>query len=54
VDGRAFCSNAVLGGRYWLRACIVNFRTEAEDADALLEAIVDIGRRLHRERPATP
>lgn len=52
VDGRAFCSNAVLGGRYVLRACIVNFRTEADDVDALLAAAVDIGRRLHREMAA--
>jgi len=24
ADGRAYCSNAVLGGRFCLRACIVN------------------------------
>jgi aromatic-L-amino-acid/L-tryptophan decarboxylase len=33
--GRAFVSNAVLGGRYVLRACIVNFNTTAADVDAL-------------------
>src|SRR5262249_22061672 len=49
ADGRVYCSNAVLGGRYWLRACIVNFRTEAEDVEALAEIAVELGRRLHLE-----
>lgn len=53
VDGRAFCSNAVLNGRYCLRACIVNFRTEAEDVDALLDTAVDLGRQLHERFRAT-
>lgn len=48
-DGRAFCSNALLDGRWALRACIVNYRTEAEDVDELLEAAVELGRRLDRE-----
>ena len=29
ADGRVYCSNAVIDGRFGLRACIVNFRTEA-------------------------
>ena len=45
-SGRVFPSNAVLDGRFGIRACIVNFRTEAEDVDALVEATVTIGRRL--------
>ncbi len=49
AGGRAFCSNAVLGGRFVLRACIVNYRTEAEDVEALAEATVELGRTLHRE-----
>jgi glutamate/tyrosine decarboxylase-like PLP-dependent enzyme len=49
TDGRAFCSNAVLGGRYYLRACIVNFRTEAEDVEALANIAVELGRKLHAE-----
>jgi glutamate/tyrosine decarboxylase-like PLP-dependent enzyme len=40
-DGRVYCSNAVLNGRFCLRACIVNFRTEAEDVDAVLDALAD-------------
>ena len=47
MDGRAFCSNAVLNGRFVLRACIVNFRTEAADVDAMLEVAVELGARLH-------
>jgi glutamate/tyrosine decarboxylase-like PLP-dependent enzyme len=45
-DGRAFPSNAVLGGRYCLRACLVNHRTEADDIDALVEATVRLGAEL--------
>lgn len=52
-DGRVFCSNAVLGGRFVLRACIVNFRTEAEDLDALLDVAAEVGGKLDAElRPA--
>ena len=35
--GRLYVSNAVIDGRYLLRACIVNFRTTREDIDALLD-----------------
>jgi glutamate/tyrosine decarboxylase-like PLP-dependent enzyme len=46
LDGRVFPSNAVVGGRYAIRACLVNVRTEAADVDALLDAAVRHGRRL--------
>lgn len=49
LDGRAYCSNAVLDGRFVLRACIVNFRTEAEDIDATLDVAAEIGERLDRD-----
>ena len=49
ADGRAFCSNAHLDGKWALRACIVNFRTEATDVDALLDVVVELGRALDRE-----
>jgi glutamate/tyrosine decarboxylase-like PLP-dependent enzyme len=53
-DGRAFYSNAVLGDRYVLRACIVNFRTEAEDLDAVLDITAEIGAKLDAElRPGS-
>lgn len=45
-EGRIFPSNAMIGGRYYLRACISNFRTEAEDLDALLEATLRLGTDL--------
>jgi aromatic-L-amino-acid/L-tryptophan decarboxylase len=48
-DGRVFFSNAILHGRFVLRACIVNFRTEAEDLDAVLEVAAEIGERLDAE-----
>ena len=46
ADGRVFCSNAVLAGRFGLRACIVNFRTEAEHMELLLDVAAEHGRRL--------
>jgi glutamate/tyrosine decarboxylase-like PLP-dependent enzyme len=49
LDGRAYCSNAILRGRFWLRACIVNFRTEAEHTDTLLEVCAEHGARLDAE-----
>ena len=48
LGGRVFPSNAVIGGRFAIRACIVNFRTEAADIDALLQQAVEIGHLLHR------
>ena len=45
-DGRTFPSNAVLGGRYSLRACFVNHRTEAGVVDDLVDAAVSLGSGL--------
>jgi glutamate/tyrosine decarboxylase-like PLP-dependent enzyme len=42
--GEAFVSNAVIGGRFVLRACIVNFRTSLEDVAALPEIVARTGR----------
>jgi glutamate/tyrosine decarboxylase-like PLP-dependent enzyme len=47
--GAAFVSNAIVGGRYVLRACIVNINTQAEDVDALPAIVVDAGRAIDRE-----
>jgi glutamate/tyrosine decarboxylase-like PLP-dependent enzyme len=49
LGGRAYCSNAVLGGRFCLRSCIVNYRTEAEDVEALLDIASEMGVRLDDE-----
>ena len=46
VDGRAYPSNAIVDGRFCLRTCIVNFRTEAEDLDRLLEIAAELGARI--------
>lgn len=50
LGGRVFPSNAVIDGRFAIRACIVNFRTEVADMDALLSEAVAHGRRLHAQR----
>jgi glutamate/tyrosine decarboxylase-like PLP-dependent enzyme len=44
--GEAFVSNAVVGGRYLLRACIVNFHTARADVEALPEIVARIGRTI--------
>jgi len=48
--GDAFVSNAVVGGRYALRACIVNFHTGTADVEALPDIIVRVGRELDAAR----
>jgi aromatic-L-amino-acid decarboxylase len=52
ADGRTYCSNAVLNERFCLRACIVNFRTEARDMDALLAVAREHGELLARSEAA--
>jgi aromatic-L-amino-acid/L-tryptophan decarboxylase len=42
--GEAFVSNAIVDGRYVLRACIVNFNTTAADIDALPDVVARVGR----------
>jgi glutamate/tyrosine decarboxylase-like PLP-dependent enzyme len=44
--GRAYLSNAMLRGRYALRACIVNFRTTREDVDVTLDLVRQTAARL--------
>jgi glutamate/tyrosine decarboxylase-like PLP-dependent enzyme len=52
--GEAFVSNAVVRGRYALRACIVNFHTGPADVAALPEIMAQAGRRFDAEiRPAS-
>lgn len=54
LGGRVFPSNAIIGGRFALRSCIVNFRTEANNMDELITESVRIGRDLDAaSRPAT-
>jgi glutamate/tyrosine decarboxylase-like PLP-dependent enzyme len=49
LDGRTYCSNAVLRGRFVLRACIVNFRTEAPDVERLLDVAAEHGETIDLE-----
>jgi aromatic-L-amino-acid decarboxylase len=44
--GEAYLSNAVIGGKFVLRACIVNFRTSLEDIKALPPIVTRIGREI--------
>jgi glutamate/tyrosine decarboxylase-like PLP-dependent enzyme len=46
--GEIFVSNAVLAGRYVLRACIVNFNTTEEDVAALPEVVARRGADVDR------
>lgn len=53
-EGEAFVSNAVIGGRYALRACIVNFHTAPDDVAALPGILAGAAARFDAElRPAT-
>lgn len=50
--GEVYLSNAVIQGKFALRACIVNFRTSMADVAALLPIVVRIGNALDaRMRP---
>ncbi|MEK7379725.1 MAG: aspartate aminotransferase family protein [Gemmatimonadota bacterium] len=51
--GELFVSNAVIAGRYVLRACVVNFNTRAEDIAACPAVVCRIGRELHRATAAS-
>jgi aromatic-L-amino-acid/L-tryptophan decarboxylase len=44
-SGEAFLSNAVIDGRYALRACIVNFHTSLRDIEAVPELVARLGRQ---------
>jgi aromatic-L-amino-acid decarboxylase len=43
-SGEAFLSNAIVGGRFALRACIVNFHTSLGDVEALPPLLSRLGR----------
>ena len=49
-SGEAFLSNAVIDGRFVLRACIVNFHTSLEDIEALPVLVARMGRELDVNR----
>jgi aromatic-L-amino-acid/L-tryptophan decarboxylase len=45
TSGRAYLSNATVGGRFALRACITNFRTTKSDIEETLETVRDAARQ---------
>ena len=45
-SGEAFVSSAVVGGRFMLRACIVNFHTSSDDIEALPPLVSRLGRDI--------
>ncbi len=47
-SGAFYLSNAVVNGKYALRACIVNFRTSISDIEALPPFVVRAGRELDK------
>jgi glutamate/tyrosine decarboxylase-like PLP-dependent enzyme len=52
--GELFVSNAVVHGRYVLRACIVNFHTTRADVDAVPAIVERYGREIDgRLRPSS-
>jgi aromatic-L-amino-acid/L-tryptophan decarboxylase len=53
-SGEAYLSNAVIHGRFVLRACIVNFRSSSADIEELLPLVVRMGKELDSAlRPQT-
>jgi glutamate/tyrosine decarboxylase-like PLP-dependent enzyme len=48
-SGEAFLSNAVVNGKFALRACIVNFRTSLVDIEALPPLLSRLGGDIYRE-----
>jgi glutamate/tyrosine decarboxylase-like PLP-dependent enzyme len=49
-SGELFVSNAVIRGRYALRACVVNFPTDVADVEAVPDIVARHGAALDRER----
>ena len=50
-SGEVFVSNAIVNGRFALRACIVNFNTTDADVDAIPAIVARHGRVLLEETP---
>ncbi len=47
--GEAFCSNALIEGKFALRFCIVNFGTSTGDIEAVPPLVARLGRKAHAE-----
>jgi glutamate/tyrosine decarboxylase-like PLP-dependent enzyme len=54
LSGEAFVSNAHIGDKYMIRACIVNFRTTLPDVAVVPKLVVRLGKELDKKlRPKT-
>ena len=47
ASGEAYLSNAVVDGKFLLRACVVNFRTTLADIEAIPGIVARIGREVY-------
>ncbi len=47
TGGEVFLSNAVVHGKYCLRACVVNFRTSKKDIEEIVDIIIREGKNAH-------
>lgn len=45
--GRVYLSNALIHGKFALRACIVNHRTTADDVDAIVREVLEVAEELN-------
>jgi glutamate/tyrosine decarboxylase-like PLP-dependent enzyme len=52
AGGEVYVSNAIVDGRFLLRACVVNFRTTPVDIDRTCEVEVRVGREMHERMRA--
>ena len=52
-SGKVFLSNAVVRGKYCLRACIVNFRTTEKDIEEVIHVITVEGKKAHEQLKAS-
>jgi hypothetical protein len=52
ASGRAFLTQAVLGGTFWLRANVLHFGTTEADLDALLATVRVVAEGIAAESPS--
>lgn len=49
--GDAFLSNAVVDGRFYIRACVVNFRTTESDIDKIPDIVLQVAEKVAKADP---
>jgi len=52
-SGKVFLSNAVVRGKYCLRACIVNFRTTEKDIEEVIHFVTVVGKKAQEQLKAS-